>query len=67
MVFDPLKLELNVTARVSTSELPLSETVLAAMLIEHWLFCRMPVVPTTALVTAVAASFSRLRLLVELV
>ena len=59
MLLEPLKLELNVTARVKISALPFGDTLVAAMFTEHWLFCKVPLVPIAALVAEVAASFSK--------
>jgi hypothetical protein len=57
-VFAPLY-AVKVTGRFRVSVLPLGETVVLLRAIEHWLFCNVPLLPTTAAVHWVPASFSR--------
>jgi hypothetical protein len=63
-VFAPLY-AVKVTGRFRVSVLPLSKTVVLLRAIKHWLFCNVPLLPTTAAVHWVPASFSRDNVFVE--
>ena len=59
----PLYADVNVTARFKLSVLPFSATEVPATLTEHWLFCNVVPLPSTAPLAALAASFSRYNVL----
>jgi hypothetical protein len=55
----PLYACVKVSGRFRVIVLPLSETVVLLKFIEHWLFCREPLLPGVAGIHWVPASFSR--------
>jgi hypothetical protein len=57
--FAPLNTGLNVIARFNVSRFALIDAVEAAVLIEHWLFCTLPLCPKAAPLHADPASLSR--------
>src|ERR1700733_14345935 len=57
--FSPAYPAWNVSAAFNVSVLPLSVTVVADTLSEHWLFCSVVAAPGVAVSQAVAASLSR--------
>jgi hypothetical protein len=58
-LFVPENPDANVTGSVNVSALPLIAAAPLANAIAHWLFCTVPLLPTTPEVYAVPALFSR--------